>query len=283
MSDCDVKSVSAEPVRLIHDLTELRRFEHMVVQPTLKAVNNDMAAARPAMVISLFCRSKYESEEAKKNKALHAVLDDELYTPHSQLDNMISRWEQPRPFTYKSSADVEPRQVPNTTLVVYMHMNPRDQLSALVALQNHVMQAVLTNDRGGRAKIPERLNHALVKQVQQGNRVHHWVEIDADTKDTAKLREFITAAQTHTPDVLDRVSFTVETRGGYHIVFAKEQFPTDMYKTCHLPQFNYDEAARDGKLCHKKYFEIRGDVCVPVPGTLQGGFPVRVVDVHTLI
>lgn len=261
-------------VNLIYDFGEIARFETLVVQPTLAEKTSGTTV--PAIVVSLFCRSKYESAEAKQDKALHTRLEQDIYTQHSELDILISKFQRPRAYTHRQMGDL--REVSSSTLVVYMSMNPRDQIAPLLKLHQTVMGAVLTG-----AKIPERLDHALVQEIHKSEQHRVWVEVDIDTKDRTRIRRFFQHAGEHTPDILSRIAFTVETRGGYHIVFRKCDFPADMWRTCGLPEFAYTEPGRDGRMCQKTYFDIRGDVCVPVPGTLQGGFPVRMVNILDVI
>jgi hypothetical protein len=273
------------PFALVHDAKELARFER-IAQLALQAATPEQGrihgtkpyvAARPALVVCLFTRSKYESEEAKSSKSLHAMLGQELYTPRSDLVVTLHRFTRPhgKTWTYRTTADAAPREVPTATLVAYMNMNPRDQIEPLLEFNRQVMGAVLTG-----ARVPERLDHALVHSVHRGKQTKVCIEIDADTKDLAHIRSFIAklAATVGGPlRLFEMVWFTVETRGGYHIVFQKDDFPRDTYQICALPEFAYSEPARDGKMVAKKYFDIRGDVCVPIPGTVQGGFPVRLL------
>jgi hypothetical protein len=286
------------PFELVHDAEELARFEIIAQrslafatpQQTREPGTQAYVPSRPALVVCLFTRSKYESEEAKAGKSLHAMLGQELYTPRSELDNILHRFTRPKKidgssgWTYRgqkndgSSSDAAPRQVPEGTLVAYMNMNPRDQIEPLIELNRQIMSAILTG-----ARVPERLDYEFIHSVHRGKQIKICVEIDADTKDPEVIRNFFKAALQCKFPLLSLIWFTVETRGGYHFVFCKHDFPSDLYKICALPEFAYSEKARDGKLVAKKYFDIRGDVCVPIPGTVQGGFPVRMIDAKTLV
>lgn len=307
---------------LIYDQTEVKRFEaHAAAAITAAqprqtrepgkdegSSSRHIVPERPALVLHLFARSKYEklatpkktttivkqpdgtvdiefTPEAAKTKALHCMLAQEIFTAGraktaggSALYEALERMDPVHPYVHDGKA------VPPNVLVAYMSMNPRDQVQALVDFHHRMVSSVLTG-----AVVPTRLDHEFVHAVHKSKASRLFVEIDVDTKDPATIGMFLAEVQARVarppevveagaaPQILRLAAFIVETRGGYHIVYRKADFPPDMYKVCMDPKFDYLELARDGCAVKKKYFDIRGDVCVPIPGTLQGGFPVRML------
>lgn len=198
-------------MRTVHDPRELARFEE-IARDTFRSVPN--VVARPALVVRLLSRGE--------------VLDQDLYTQHSQLDRIMHR------FLHRS----EPTEV-------LMYMNPRDQVDALLDLHDTVVQRSLSSD-----PVPERLDHALVQGVYQGKQLYRYIELVINTKDPDVVRRC----------KIDGAAFMIESKVGYHVVWTLERFPMD--KASFYAHING---------------EIRTDVCVPVPGTLQDGFPVRLI------
>jgi hypothetical protein len=119
----DLASSSGGPVQLVYDLSEMQRFE-VIAREIFTAAHSDTPRMpeRFAMIACLFARSKYESDEAKKEKSLHCMLRQELFVPRgggrgSDLESVLHRFSRPRPSTYKNSSESAPRPVPTSTLV----------------------------------------------------------------------------------------------------------------------------------------------------------------------
>lgn len=277
-------------IYLIHDIEAVKQFE-VLCQESLAASK----MRRPALLLNLSVRTKYMTDS--KSKAMNGFFARKLLLPlsratpsvddardeakhagdgscnetvttasspparlHKGLVYLVRQWE------IRDHYIFDGRRVDNNTLSVYCCLNARDQVRALHDLYKKVMDGLITQ-----SELPRAIDSDLYSHFHTSQHDKTWIEIDVDTKDVSIIKRFIA----YCPEMLSQSHFIVETRGGYHFVYQKDKFPRDIYKVTSLSEFRYTESARDGKPVQKQYFDIRSDVCLPVPGTTQGGFYTR--------
>jgi hypothetical protein len=160
------------------------------------------------------------------------------------------------------------KQIPES-LSMYMVLNPRSQTKALHNLYHGIMSHFIN---GTQSNHKPDFTSALKSEIHAyENAIKMFVEIDCDTKDVELIKKFATLANF---DIIGKSYFIIETRGGYHFVYQRENFNPgkELHATTKLAEFCYSDISRDGKILPKQqYFTIRSDVCFPVPGTLQAG------------
>lgn len=138
--------------------------------------------------------------------------------------------------------------LPNDCLVMYCTTNPRNGKRAAQNFIQECLNAAFTEDDYIFQHLYEKLNGAIMASKAKTT----LTTIDIDSKEEYKeVHEFLTR-ENITPRAV------VETRGGYHVLLETDVNLGKVYKAF---------ASK----------HTMGDTFCPIPGTLQGGFPVRFV------
>lgn len=161
---------------------------------------------------------------------------------------------------------------PNT-LVVYFAINPRSMVKAFTKTQTQVMDYLLKVTNGNKSdfKITNLLSH-LKSNIHSSTSEKTYIELDIDTKDSTIVDKIRTKIQ----PFLEYITCTIETHGGYHVIFKIHKQPRgEMYKVFNSNEWNFNGINRIGKNIIKRFVDVRADPTAPVPGTLQAGFEVK--------
>lgn len=139
--------------------------------------------------------------------------------------------------------------IPTDNMVIYSTTNPRNPRQAAKKLATELLNAGFDHrDDDYFNHLESHLTSAIMSSKQKTN----WVTIDIDDKsEYAEVRDLLKSFGM-TPTV-------IETRGGYHVLFDPV----------------HPKTGQVYKAFSKKH--TMGDTFAPVPGTIQGGFPVRFV------
>jgi len=138
--------------------------------------------------------------------------------------------------------------LPTNCLVVYCTTNARDGKRAAQNFINDCMNSVFSGDGHIFNHLYEKLNGAIMASKAKTQ----LTTIDIDSKDDYKeVKDFLIAENIDPAAV-------VETRGGYHVLLKTDKNLSKVYKAFSAKH-------------------TMGDTFCPIPGTLQGGFPVRFV------
>ena len=139
-----------------------------------------------------------------------------------------------------------------SSLVVYASVNPRDVVHANRELCKHMI------DNGFELNVCSKIKSLLHAHGQR-----RFVTIDLDTKDQGVLPALMEKLIKKIPKGPYAI---IETRGGFHIIFHIEDVRAS-------GGFLYQEIKPNWTCIDV----ISSDLSSPVPGTLQGGFPVRFI------
>jgi len=260
-------------LNLIHSVEEINRFNE-ICQESISATS----MRKPALLVCMSVRNKYSDQDNEglvSETKVNTFFNQKLYT-HDLLD-IITKYEvKEGVYTFKGKNG---ERIPMNTnaSVVYMYINPRDQIHALHLQYTSVMNNLLTNQ-----PVPDRISSNFLHMfVHKSNPQHkRFIDVDIDSKDLQYTRLFLGFNK----GITDYIAFSIETRNGFHVCCYKDKFPSNLYlDVINCKEFDYIEKNRIGKDVKKKYVEIRSNVCMPVPGTFQAGFPVRFVDILELV
>mgnify|MGYP000571889352 CR=1 FL=1 len=157
---------------------------------------------------------------------------------------------------YDSKAE---REVSSDVMVIYIDVQPKSFLRAFSILSREVgewtYQAIVSEDfdRGVFKRLDSKLFSALARSTSR----QPYYLLDIDSKDSKTLREVV--------DLLgEEVVWISETRGGYHVIVNRSK---------EMGSLIYS------RLSTRKEIEISTKQgLTPAPGTLQGGFLVRRVE-----
>jgi hypothetical protein len=149
------------------------------------------------------------------------------------------------------------RVVPQEALVLYIQPNPRNVVKATWDSIDALTKILRNQSKGYNP------HQEVMSCIQRATGTKYFVDFDIDTKDVDLL-------------LLNNIFYdfnvyhkVVETRGGYHVLIRAKKasgaigYPVDWYKAVQNT-FNIDK---------------NGDQLLPVPGTHQGGFEPKFIEI----
>lgn len=191
-------------------------------------------------------RPKYITEGTDKSRNRHMNTKVSVNKSPEEFVRLVRKYELPIG-SYNDDGYV----YPNNCLVIYCTTNARDGRQAGKKLIQKLVDGAFEN---GKAEIFDHLYSNVDSCLMSSKVKTKLVTIDIDEKEQyAEVKQFLDDNKV-TPAAV------IETRGGYHVLVMAEDAGN-----CRL---------------HQKYGKkiTIGDTFCPVPGTIQGGWPVRFVD-----
>lgn len=184
----------------------------------------------------------------------------------AQIDDLLSSTLQHTHY-YTDGTRIEDKE---HIAVFYATINPRNTRQAAIKTileeQRHLYST--TTEDNARTYRPDR---TFKNNLQNCPLDRRYFTIDVDVKvRTTQVLEMV--ASEHIP-----IYCMIETRGGYHIIIETDQLRKTKTLVPKLGKLTFEGKTRDGKTIQKQVAECSGDMLCPIPGTLQGGFLVRLV------
>ena len=229
-------------------------------------------------ILYLAARRKYDGRQ-KHNTS--TCFNRQIISPHlcGNLVQYIQRYEVP----YGVYTNLDGTIVEQNALVVYFCLNPRNMLKGFNAMCKKI------NDKTEMILFSEtkqdfsNLIGDLKSCIHSAPSMKLYFELDIDTKDKNIVKDIVSVVS----KVKKHIVCTIETRGGYHVIFNNLSVPKDekseLWKTFSQPNFMFTSTDFNGLKITKKYVDVRSDASPPVPGTLQGGFRVKFVELENII
>ena len=209
--------------------------------------------------VTLFARKKYSNVVLSSEKC-------QLKRFTATKENLIDKLRQLEVkegsyYQYSKNGKVS---IPQEALVVYIHLNPRDNVKATYGAMKKIIQLIENKSEN------YSLHQEILSEIQKAKAKHTFnnlVTFDIDTKNVDLSYVF---------EVVPKEAVTIiETRGGYHVVVdakhnlfsAKQSFDNLQIenKFKQYPNNWYN-------LLSKHYNCETGDIMCPIVGTHQGGF-----------
>lgn len=229
----------------LYRLTSVHKFVYdpEQIRRFARLINSNKGAHQ----IFLSARPKYQSSEEKsqgkqiQNKHISPKMVVNM--SEDELVRVVQSYERP----IGAYLDRNLAVIRTEMLVIYMTTNFRDTRKAGKKLAGELLEAAFDNP-----EYFDNLNARLTSCVMSSKGKTDLITIDIDSKEEyPEVRQFLREKGI--------VHIVVETRGGYHVMFHPDEHASDVFM-----KFN-------GK-------HSMGDIFCPIPGTYQGGFPVRFVD-----
>lgn len=154
-------------------------------------------------------------------------------------------------------------------LVLYSTTNPID----LVKSNLKVQHALLDQMDGPKKERPLSADRLWFHGAPTTCSDKKWLTFDVDLKkEVGKVVEILKRFDIP-------VDEAVETRGGYHLFVEQSHLKGKSTKAFidALKEFTFTSPARDGKMITHQVSSFPRNTLCAVPGTLQGGFPVRLL------
>lgn len=218
---------------------------------------NDLLTTNEAHLLLLDARKKYCSELTSTDR----VVDRKVLRYYYNLDTIVQKVKaiscvENRFFMHETN-----KPIPKEAFVLYVTLNPLDTVKAWFRLvndmNNQLLQAIKDENAFRRfSRIDVEWISALHKSV---SRKLYWA-IDIDRKDSTLLHRILNSG----------IKFrrVIETKNGFHVIV-------------HINNENGKLLFRDkiiDKLDGGEFVELKKNPMVPVPGTLQGGFEVKILE-----
>lgn len=172
------------------------------------------------------------------------------------------------------------KPIPEKCIICYVNINPSSALKATQEVMTEIQKRTFDSLLSA-GKTPEtlaslkKLDILVMNAFQKSRGTRHYLDIDFDIpKDKESLDTFSKCIDYFADR--DMRFFTVETKGGFHVVVDKTTV-----------KFNYVELLRTmetwfWKIVNEKIEVVQNkNEMIPVPGTLQAGFPVKVRENYT--
>lgn len=148
--------------------------------------------------------------------------------------------------------DLNGRIVPNESLVMYIHPNPRCQIRSAKLLTKDLIDIVFNGNQG--YNVVEVALNALQKSKSYTHLIDFDLDVDKNTFNINEIFKYVNQDATH----------IVETRGGYHLLVNHLKINPKLLKSFYS---NLSKLA-----------EQTGDIMIPIPGTIQGEWNVKLIN-----
>lgn len=198
----------------------------------------------------LFARSKYAKNEDGNNKFPHIKTDkaqlkrftiskkEDLFLKLKQCEVEIGAYQT------KDGDDI-----PQESLAVYIHPNPRNQKKAIFSLMRKLLDIQETNGNNFN------LHQEAMSAIQKSWSKKYYLTFDIDTKSQEDLQRVL--------NCVNREAITLlETRGGYHLLVDSSKV-SEQHKKTFYQDINYFAFVDT---------QAGTDLMIPIPGCTQGEF-----------
>lgn len=278
------ENINQKHVKLIGDIAELRWFYDHVLPPL---------APLEVYYLSLSARSKYLSESDKSEIILgrNEMFAKSIIREHTweRFIRTIRKLEcSEEGYTTKNNLPI-----PSKCIVCYLNINPSNTIKALYEFQKvyneYMMELAEIAVRGRDSEnIMNRLNkidNNLMTCYQKATGNRHWIDIDMDVDKAFSLHtnsEFL--KYMNSKKICNYP--IVETKSGYHVLINILELqeaklnPYDIVATLDMLYTQYcDTAYGPGNdVFGKAEIILNKNAMIPLPGTIQGGHIVRVLN-----
>jgi hypothetical protein len=248
---------------MIYDKNEIRKFFDNVLVP----INED-----EAYFMCLAARKKYLPEDSPiQLHRNHCMFGRQIVNRYdfNIYYSMLSKYETPE----SAYLDVNGVPLPESCKVVFANPNPSSVASAIYSLKTALAAIeleVITSRKENFWKKYKSINSELMNGYQNSVSRKNWVDIDIDVVDKSifdieMLRDCIVSMGVSSSNF-----YVIDTRGGAHVLlrntgFSKELNPQSIVS---LLSEELSHVSTEIKLCKSGL--------VPLPGTLQGNYPVKI-------
>lgn len=268
-------TINKEYIQIVYDENEIKWFFDNILPPLAPA---------EIYFFSLSARNKYLTMEEREIYGLgRTEMFEKTIVRERNWEKFIKKIRRlecdTRGYVTKKGFPIPPK-----TMVLYMNINPSNTLKALGMLNkltNEYFQEMssLILKGGDTDNFFNRINkidNNLMSYYQQATGTVHWVDFDFDVPKDINIVDYST-------EILKNFNITnfhwIDTKSGYHCLVDSKQIrfnPNDLLNK--IEEILRIEA---GIFLDEEKHEIiyNNNAMVPLPGTLQGGHPVKLLRV----
>jgi hypothetical protein len=250
---------------LIHNHKELENFLKLI--PNTK--NDEL------YLISLSARSKYLiDDERKKYQFSHDEMFGREFLYNLNIDTVeyiLTKMYHTLQYRKTKTGEFYP---PHAT-IVYFNLNPTSAINAYLSFQEKMNQEVklYINSLNKNNQINmhyERFKRGMdiYKSELQKNITRNFIDIDFDTKDFSYVERFIQYLKSKSC-----FYFVIETKSGFHVSIRKDSIGKGNKFYMEIGKLHTELKRKDPT----KEIVLNKNGMIPLPGTLQGGFEVKII------
>lgn len=165
--------------------------------------------------------------------------------------------------SYVAECDGNSYDIPKSAMAVYASIVPHDEMQGMYKASQDFLQFLYDHAPHDRFMAIPHLHASMHKSPCKGRM--KVLDLDVDTKDTEKLAVLIDFLKSK--GLGDAAEIIMETRGGFHVILPAKKVGknyNDLFQFC---KDNEDWCTKSAS-----------DNVVPLPGTIQGGFNVRLME-----
>lgn len=234
----------------------------------------------PCQLVNLSFQPK---DTSSRSRDTNEFFIGRIFSPNGDLVDILKELEVKRgSYTYQRSSSFSSSSlfhsdtnkkipIPNDSLSVHFSLNPRDQVNALVEMNTTITKDVITN---GARNVPKKFDSCFLSYLHASQQDPQFVDVDVSTKDVGIIQKLF--KECSIPK--EAMVMSIETRDGFHFVCHKDKFPATFYtKVVKSPMNTVENVNWKGEKTTKKYIDVLSDVMIPIPGTYQGGFEVKLI------
>jgi len=245
-------------IKVIHDELMIARFFNEVV-PNL--VDDEV------MVVLGVARRKYCPEGRAISSNQNALFREIFrYDDPQRLLRLLLRFEVSEHCYVDKKTGIS---VPPESVAVYIDLNPKSGAKATASFSKAMTDQYIAaiSNRDGLEEFTH-LKSRLYSQVVKHNSRKVYKLLDVDSK----VREDVDNAIRLLYEAGVNIAWVSQTRGGYHVLITCDKGLEAFYKRV------WPSLQKLNGSCEKPIYELPGDCMTPIPGTYQGGVPVRRYD-----
>lgn len=241
-------------------------------------------------VIQLMSRRKYDPENSE-SLGHHTVLKRHILHPDNKLLQKLRQLEVPYG-TFVGKNGEKP--ITQQSLVVYTSLNPKSMLQGWIRTNNELMDAIVRDiytTKSGlsteNARLVHKLESKLASSICKNISEKRYLDIDVDSKEYPYLDYVL---HTIRKEIGIPEKAIIETRGGYHVIVDKRMMDKNasrkLWEAIQCKEFDYQGSKYpttfmatnfSGESVKQTWISMIADTQVPTPGTIQGGFQVKLV------
>lgn len=249
---------------LIYDESEVKNFFDKVLPPLLDT---------EAYFMSLSCRKKYLKDSEYNLKGSSEMFERRI-VPQRDWVRFLSTL---RKYEANEGAytDSDGTPYPMDSLIVYLNFNPCDVMLAYVEFMKVTSENTVNMILGKGSSVEwfKGISHKWMTCLHHARGTKHYIDVDIDYKNGHKHTNRGLAVLNGITDELREQGtkfLVITTHSGYHILMRKETLAFDYMRELYKPVLEMNLDILDDIMANSQGM-------IPCPGTLQAGYPVRVM------
>lgn len=261
-----------EHYNIINDRFELEKFFD-IIMPDIGDLES--------YFISLSARNKYLTKEEQAELHLgRTEMFDRQIIRHKNYNKFVSKLKQYE-CSYGSYLTKTNKDIPQKCIVAYININPTHALKAYKEFNKTMNEylfelATVSAEERKETNICQRINKMntlLQNSYQKSRSKKYYIDIDFDISKECIMPKLL---NTYLLEKKIESFYWIDTKGGYHLLIPTKYIEFNPQEIVDLAELLYKKWGIK-RLNDKWEIVINEHQMIPIPGTLQANYPVRVL------